>query len=619
MCGIAGFFNADVEEGVIDEVTKRLYHRGPDDQQRYLHDRVGLIHTRLSIIELSPLGRQPYRFEDLVLVFNGELYNYKEVREQLIGKGYQFISNSDTEVLIKAFHYWGESCVSRFIGMFAFAIYNESTKEIWLFRDRAGVKPLYYNYHNGSLFFASELAALMTFPIEKEIDVAGASLYFRFGFIPHPYTIYKGINKLEPGHWMKVSAKDLENHQYWSVNHRLDEVRSENDWLDELESILTSAFRYRMVSDVPVGVFLSGGIDSSLLAAILQKHQPLHSFTIGFEEKKFDELSYASKVAASLRMEHITKTLTLEEARERFHEFYSVYDEPFADTSGIPTGVVTTLAKDHGMKVVLSADGGDEIFGGYEQYRRASQLYHKLHKMPSWGRRGVAGVSRNVFAKSIRQRTNIFNLEHKAYAFEELADARTTATFYEALIANQSTAEIVNMVPTASFPDLPLKSNANDIRQVMMDWDFQYHLPGDLLTKIDRATMYHSIECREPFLDHRIVELAARMPVSMKIRDRQGKYILRKLLTRYLPAEYFERKKQGFSIPIFDWFTREMDGLFDKYLSPEFISSIPFLDAGEISREHQKYRDNKKHNKQYNMEKMWRILSFAMWWEKYQK
>jgi len=611
------FFNAEVETGVIDKIIASLHHRGPDDQQRYADHRVGMFHTRLSIIELSPLGRQPYRFEDLVLVFNGELYNYREVREQLVHKGYQFISNSDTEVLIKAFHCWGEDCVSHFIGMFAFAVYRESTNEIWLFRDRAGVKPLYYRYENGTLFFASELSALLLFPVERQIDIAGLSLYFRFGFIPHPHTIYTGIHKLEPAHWMKVSAKGVKKHKYWSVNHLVDDARSENDWLDHLEAVLTSAFRYRMVSDVPVGIFLSGGIDSSLMAAILQKHQQIHAFTIGFEEKKFDELAYAQQVAAELGMQHTQKTLTLKDAHAKFNEFYSVYDEPFADTSGIPVGVVTKLAKDHGMKVVLSADGGDEIFGGYDHYRDASQLYRKLNAVPLSMRRAMAGTSRTLFAKSVRQRTNFLNLEHKAYAFEEVATATTPAGFYEAFIANQSTAEIVRMIPTASFPGLPLDTNATETQQIMMDWDFQYHLPGDLLTKVDRATMYQSVECREPFLDHRIVELAARMPLDMKVRGRQGKYVLRKLLARHLPSRYFERKKQGFSIPIFDWFSREMDSMFNEYLSPGFLAHMPFMDAKEIQREHDKYRDNKKYQKPYNMEKMWRIMSFAMWWEKY--
>ncbi len=620
MCGIAGFYNAQVDQDRIQAVLAKLRHRGPDDHRVYIQNDVGLIHTRLSIIELSELGAQPYRFESLVLVFNGELYNYQEVREELKKRGYSFQSNSDTEVLIKAFHCWREQCVDRFIGMFAFSIYDEGTDEMFLFRDRIGVKPLYYSFQEGVLYFASELKALSVFNISKEIDPDAVSLYFRFGFVPHHLSIYQNVSKLEAGHCLKVSRKGLTNNKYWNVNPEVVQGRKEEEWLEELEALLISAFRYRMVSDVPVGVFLSGGIDSSLLTAILQKHHGgIHSFTIGFDETGFDESSYARKVAQHLHTRHTQKILKLDEARELLTHFYSIYDEPFADTSGIPTACVTQLAKDNGVKVVLSADGGDELFGGYMHYQQALGLYRKFAVLPSGVRRAISKSTRLLAPPVVREKIYALNTEHKAYAFEEVIAAENPVKFFEAFLANQSLSEINRMMNFASVGTMGFSENGRGPLQSMMAWDFQYYLPDDLLVKVDRATMFHSVECREPFLDHRVVEFSMRLPDELKIKDGKGKYLLRKLAARYVPAEYFERKKQGFSIPIFSWFSQELDALFNQYLSLERLRNIPFFNVLEIQREHRKYNHYKKHGKQYNIEKMWRILSFMLWWEKYMK
>lgn len=620
MCGIAGFYNSKVDQNQIQAIMSKLQHRGPDDQQFYSQTDVGLIHTRLSVIELSQLGAQPYKFENLVLVFNGELYNYKEVRDELKKLGYSFQSNSDTEVLIKAFHCWGENCINRFIGMFAFSIYNESTDEIFLVRDRVGVKPLYYSFQNGVLFFASELKALSVFNISKEINLDAVSLYFRFGFVPHHLSIFETVSKLEPGHCLRVSRRGITKRKYWNLNYETIQGRKEEAWLDELEALLISSFRYRMVSDVPVGVFLSGGIDSSLLTAILQKHHGgIHSFTIGFEESDFDESIYARKVAKHLQTTHTEKVLKLDEARQLFAQFYSIYDEPFADTSGIPTACVTHLAKESGMKVVLSADGGDELFGGYTHYQKALNLFDKFAVLPIRVRHALAKSTRFLVPPVLRSKIYPLNIEHKAYAFEEIVSAENPDEFFEAFLANQSWDEIAKMIHAASLGTMGNSIHGQRPLQTMMTWDFQYYLPDDLLVKVDRATMFHSIECREPFLDHRLVELAMRIPTELKIKEGKEKYLLRKLLSRYIPEEYFQRRKQGFSIPIFAWFRKELDEMFDHYLSIEKLNAIPFFDTGEIRREYRKYFHYKKHGKQYNIEKMWRILSFMLWWEKYMR
>lgn len=620
MCGFAGYYNATVERKKLSEVMSQLIHRGPDDQQYFLKNDIGLLHARLSILDLSPLGAQPYSFENLTLAFNGEIYNYKEIRERLLEAAYTFQSNSDTEVLIKAFHCWREKCLDHFIGMFSFAIYDENTDEMFLARDRVGVKPLYYCYHNKQLFFGSELKALTAFSLPRVINEDAVSLYFRFGFIPQHLSIFKQISKLEPGHYIKVTREGITKQRYWHLNYDTIVNRSEEEWLEELEPLLVSSFRYRMVSDVPVGVFLSGGIDSSLLTAILQKHHGgIHSFTIGFQETEFDESRHAHQVANYLKTYHSQKILRLSEAQSLFQQFYSIYDEPFADTSGIPTACVTNLAKANGIKVVLSADGGDELFGGYNHYQTAQNLLNRLSRLPIDLRRKVSKVLQTIFPPSFRKRLSLLNAEHKIYALEEILCAESPIQFFEAFIANQSMDEIKLMLRFSSRGSMGFSRKDLSFLQNMMAWDFQYFLPDDLLVKVDRATMFYGIECREPFLDHRLIEFSARLPDEFKIRNGTGKYLLRQILKKYLPPHFYERRKQGFSIPIFSWFSKDLDEMFSAFLSDKKISEVGLFDNKEIQLEYKKYLHNKQKGKQYNIEKMWRILSFMLWWEKYMK
>lgn len=618
MCGIAGYYNKVVHSDQLAQLFQSLQHRGPDDNGLFQNGHVGLLHTRLSIIELTKLGAQPYYFDNLVLIFNGELYNYKEVRSELIPKGYNFDSNSDTEVLIKAFHCWRERAVEHFIGMFAFCIYDKQIDALYLFRDRVGIKPLYYSYHQGVLGFASELKSLSILVDDKGIDKEALALYFRFGFIPHQYSIYKSVNKLEPGSFLMVSKDGLKKQRYWIPEMSSDENRNEDEWIEELEAVAISAFTYRMVSDVPVGIFLSGGIDSSLLAAILKRHYGnINSFTIGFNEPRFDESPFARRVATSLGIKHYESKLELSEARGLLGDFYSIYDEPFADTSGIPTSFVTRLAKNTGMKVVLSADGGDELFGGYSHYKRAFALYQRIQRLPYSVKKLMVKTSNLLLNKKARKQLVFLNLEHKIYALEELFMANDIKTFFEAVVANQALPEIEQLL-NHSFPGLSLSNHIKDqTQQAMLMCDFSSYLPDDLLVKVDRATMHQSMECREPFLDHRLVELSWRMPIGFKIKNGVGKYPLRRLLSRYMPDTSFDRQKQGFSIPIFNWFIKDLDSLFSEHFSDEGLKGIDILNRSEVQREYKKYISYKARNKDYNIEKMWRLLSFKLWWQRY--
>jgi asparagine synthase (glutamine-hydrolysing) len=615
MCGIAGAYNWKFDAIQQQQLLRKLHHRGPDGNGVFEGDHVTLLHTRLSILELSDLGAQPYYYENLVLIFNGELYNYQEVRKELIKVGYSFQSNADTEVLIKAFHCWREQAINHFIGMFAFAIYDVAINELYLFRDRVGVKPLYYIYNNNNkLAFASEIKALSLLAKSKEIDKNALVNYFRFGYTSSNQSIYRSILKLEPGHFITINNYGLKHTQYWRPRTNPILNKTEPEWLAELETLLVSAFRYRMVADVPVGIFLSGGIDSSLLAAMLKKHYGnINSFTVGFEESKFDESTFSRIIAKHLDVEHTDRILQLKDAKEIFQNFYEIYDEPFADISGIPTSFVTKLAKEYGMKVVLSADGGDELFGGYSHYNRAFSLFLRIQRIPYRIRKLLVYSSKKLITRSLRVNINFFNFEHKLYSLEELLLTNNLKLFFESVIANQAIVEIENLL-NFSYPYLAESEyDVDQSKQALLMWDFNNYLPNDLLVKVDGATMYHSMECREPFLDHRLVELSCQMPIDFKMKNGIGKYPLRKLLSKYIPSPYFERRKQGFSIPLFEWFKEELDASFEDYFSDESLNKISYLNKAEVQREFQKYRINKKNNKDYNIEKMWRLLSYLMW------
>ena len=622
MCGIAGYYHAPVADQHVNRVLSALRHRGPDSEGTYQSPdgETGLLHTRLSIIDLSALGTQPYVFENLVLTFNGEIYNYVEVRTLLQKRGYQFVSHSDTEVLIKAFHCWREKCVDHLIGMFAFAVYDQTRDELFLFRDRVGVKPLYYYAQGECVFFASEVRALTAFPITTLLDEQSVSLYFRYGFVPSPRSIWTGIHKLAPAHYLKVSRGKITKERYWACPAPAVQThRPDRDYEEELESLLESSFIYRMVADVPVGVFLSGGIDSSLLTSVLQKNRgDLRTFTIGFDEPAFDESVHAKRVADHLQTRHTQHTLALPEAKKILDSFYTIYDEPFADTSGIPTSFVAQIAKQQDVKVVLSADGGDELFGGYTHYRTASALLHRFSRLPRAFRKQLANVLYTVIPPALRARISFANFEHRLYALEEMLQAQTPIDFFEALLANQTKPEIARLSAPLLQASLGLSHARGEAVADMMAWDFEHYLPDDLMYKVDRATMYHGVECREPFLDHRLIEFAAALPMHLKLPPQgAGKRILRNLLSRHLPTDYFDRKKQGFSIPLFKWFQRDLDAQFAEAFSHATLASLAPLNADEATREYKKYRQFKKASKEYNMEKMWRMLSFVKWCQTY--
>jgi len=618
MCGIVGFNSKNSK--ILNEMLDSIKHRGPDDDGIYESDDFSLGHVRLSILDLSVSGHQPMIFENLVMVYNGEVYNFKEIRNELIKDGYEFTSETDSEVILKAYHKWGIKAVDKFIGMFAIAIYDKDKNEIILIRDRVGVKPLYYYFDGKEFIFASELKPIIKYKKDLEINKDAMYEFFQFGYISSNLSIFKNCYKLPAGHYLKFNIQNLELKikEYWSILpfFKMPKFqKSEEELVDELEELLIDAFKYRMVSDVAVGVFLSGGIDSSVVAAILQKHYGnIHTFTIGFKEAKYNEANWAKKVANYLGTKHTEKYLSSDEAKKILESFVDIYDEPFGDSSGIPTTLVSQVAKENGVKVVLSADGGDEIFCGYERYWYAKNIGDKIFLLPKALRKILVKIMEVIGAQNASKLFKIKNFEHKYNQLGEMLKNDNWQKIYENLIHNSKNYEIkellgvVKDIEENSF-SVGLKENP---MQGMMLWDYHRYLPDDILTKVDRATMSVSIEGREPLLDHRIAEFLAQVPFELKYKDGTSKYLLRKVLERYLPKELIDRPKMGFGIPMFEWFGGDLRGLFEVYFQKDRFSHN-LLNFDYVQKEYNKL----KNNQVVNINKLWFILVFQLWYKRY--
>ncbi|MFK5882347.1 MAG: asparagine synthase (glutamine-hydrolyzing) [Sulfurospirillum sp.] len=619
MCGIIGFNNKDTQK--LNSMLTSIYHRGPDDSGVYEDENFSLGHVRLSILDLSQSGHQPMVFENLVMVYNGEVYNFKEIKKELEKFGYSFESESDSEVILKAYHKWGIKAVDKFIGMFAIAIYDKDLKTVTLIRDRVGVKPLYYYFDGKDFVFASELKPVIEYKKDLAINKDALYEFFQFGYISSNLSIFENCFKLPAGHYATFNIKNLtlKIKEYWSILPFFGLPKfqkSENELIDELEALLIDAFRYRMVSDVPVGVFLSGGIDSSVVAAILQKHYGnIHTFTIGFKEAKYNEATYAKEVAKYIGTIHTEKFLNSSEAKKMLDNFVDIYDEPFGDSSGIPTTLVSQVAKENGIKVVLSADGGDEIFCGYERYWYSYAIGNKILKLPKFARKSLAKIMDIVGVQNASKLFKIKNFEHKYNQLNEMLKDDNWQSIYEKLIHNSKNYEIKELLGVIKDIDeksFKIGENENPM-QGMMLWDYHRYLADDILTKVDRATMSVSIEGREPLLDHKIAEFMAQVPFELKYKDGTSKYLLRKVLERYIPKSMIDRPKMGFGIPMFEWFGGDLRELFEKNFTDEKLDKHNLLNNNYIQQEYQKL----KNDKILNINKLWFILVFQMWHDKY--
>ncbi len=629
MCGLTGFsdFTKRSSAAILQSMTDVIAYRGPDDQGQFVKEfqntQVGFGHRRLSILDLSPLGHQPYQHNNLTLIFNGEIYNFKEIREKLILKGYTFESNSDTEVIIKSFEANGISCVDEFIGMFAFALLDHNKERLYLVRDRAGVKPMYWYFKNDTFLFGSELKSFHEHPhFSKEIDFDSAALYFQYSYIPAPYTIFKNTHKLCPGHFLELDlkTKSIQTTKYWDVIDYYNKPKLHIPYAEaerELESLLKSACEYRMISDVPVGVFLSGGYDSSAVASILQsgRSEKLKTFTIGFDEPKFNEAPHAKKVADYLGTDHTEYYCTHKEAFDIIPSLPDIYDEPFGDNSIIPTTLVSQVAIKK-VKVALSADGGDEIFAGYPKFQMSINYSNKF---PAWASERISKGMGLINPDKIPFTRNAFNFATRYKKIKSILEKHDPTHAMKIISQFNTESELKNRLKfdyknlKTDFDIVNELNESNDDINKMLAIDFKTFLVDNNLTKVDRATMSVSLEGREPLLDHRIIEFAARLPSEYKHKNGQTKIILKNIVHKHIPKSIMDRPKMGFIVPIMGWFKNELKDIIMEQLSEERLRRDGIFDHNEVIG----LRDRYLRGDSENIQKIWHLLIFQMWKEKW--
>lgn len=616
-------------------MTDTLAHRGPDDSGLFFDFRqgVGLGHRRLAIIDLSSQARQPMGNDSgsIWVTFNGEIYNYRELREELIYKGHVFKTNSDTEVIIRSYEQWGIQCISRFRGMFAFVLWDANRNKLFLVRDRLGVKPLYYYWNSHLLLFASELKALTTYrEFKRDLNPESLALYLRFGYVPSPHCIYANTYKVRPGCYVEVSADgSITEVNYWNLFEFSEAPlieKSEVEIEQELLSILCEAFSYRLVSDVPVGIFLSGGIDSSLVAAILkcEAGKSLQALTVGFDEVEKDESFWARAVARHLGMEHIEVRCSLQDALDIVPILPKIYDEPFSDDSAIPTYLVCKTARDH-VKVVLSGDGGDEFFCGYRYYTEFGAYWEKLSSIPRQIRGILSGLIRSVPTSMLGTFINLFsrlfsqiNAAKSIDKTNRFASILRASNFLEAFALSRniwSQKEINYLAPgiePVSLLDGFPKIDPDPLTAMML-FDAKIYLPDDLLVKVDRASMSVGLEAREPLLDHKLVEYALSLPPRYKYSNRTTKYILKRILYKYLPRDLVDRPKRGFGAPLEQWLLNgSLKSLVLEYLNPGRIREQGIFSPDYIQETVNDFRQGVW----VNPKKIWNLLAFELWYER---
>lgn len=643
MCGLAGFIDARSKvqrfdlEALASRMADALRHRGPDDRGVWSDPEAGIAfgHCRLSILDLSPAGHQPMSSASgrYIIVYNGEIYNCEDLRRELLASpDIHFRGHSDTEVMLAAFECWGiEPALERMNGMFAFALWDRAERRLLLARDRFGEKPLYYGFAGETFLFASELKPFRAHPaFHAEIDRDALSCYLRFNCIPAPYSVYQGIRKLPPATVLYYHKGEVTTKAYWTLRSSVERALAEpfkgspEEARQELDSLLRDAVRLRMHADVPLGAFLSGGVDSSIIVALMQaqSQRPVRTFSIGFQEEGYDESAHARVVAKHLGTDHTELCVTPAEAIGLIGRLPEVYDEPFADSSQIPTLLVSQLTRRY-VTVSLSGDGGDEVFGGYNRYTWGGRLWKWLRATPRPVRHAAAaGITRfgpetwdDAFTHMRAILPKSFRLRMPGYKVHKLAGllrSKSPMEMYAGMISHWSEPERVVFGAT----ELPVLHTVMDewvgfpeFERQAMYLDSITYLPNDILVKLDRATMAYSLEGRIPFLDPRVVEFAWRLPLHMKVRSSEGKWILRQVLYRYVPRELIERPKMGFGIPLDSWLKGPMREWAEALIQPRRLREEGFFDPEEV---HSKWSEYLEGLGAWQFH-LWDILVFQLW------
>ena len=637
MCGIVGYWNKNGAEGsTIDKMATEIRHRGPDDAGIWLDEGSGLAlaHRRLSVIDLSLAGHQPMvsPCERFTLVYNGEIYNHLDLRAELEDEGgsFDWRGHSDTETLLAALRHWGiEGALKRLNGMFAFAFWDKAEHALFLARDRMGEKPLYYGSSGDSFLFGSELKSLRSHPHWRgDIDRNALTLYMRYNYVPTPWSIYQGISKLPPAHFVVVreTGKEVSEPKcYWNLGKiaargSANTKGSPEELIDELDELLRDAVGKRMVADVPLGSFLSGGFDSSMVVALMQAQstRPVKTFTIGFHEKGYNEAEQAKAVAKHLGTDHTELYVTPEEAMAVIPRLPTIWDEPFSDSSQIPTFLVSELARQH-VTVSLSGDGGDELFCGYSRYTQGYQIWKSMCLLPGPLRRTLGRLLQAIPGAPLESLIGFlpkrFQIPHLAERLPKLAGVikeDSGESYYRRLVSHwKDPAAVVlrGVEPLTIFETPESLPKLSGLRERMMYMDSLTYLPDDILTKVDRASMAVSLEARVPLLDQRVVEFSWRIPMSLKVRDGKGKWLLRELLYRYVPRKLMERPKMGFGVPIDAWLRGPLREWAEELLDEKKLREEGFFDPAPIRKIWQEHVTSKRRC-HYDL---WDVLMFQAW------
>lgn len=634
MCGIAGVINLDkepVSPTVLQGMGDVLAHRGPDDEGFFINGgaghrsdkwkgcggpgHVGLVHRRLSIIDLST-GHQPMANEtgEVWITYNGEIYNYRELRALLKQKGHLFETDSDTEVIVHAYEEWGDGCVTRFRGMFAFVLWDRRQDRVFAARDRLGIKPLHYFLDEKRFVFGSEIKAILACPgVPKSLRPDAAFDYFHFMYVPGPKTIFEGIHKLRSGHTLTLEKGALVEKEYWDISFAETRELSEEQWCRRIIDKLTESVDVRMVSDVPLGAFLSGGVDSSAVVALMAnlKGEPVTTASIGFAEGDFNELPFARDIAEQYGTCHHEKVVA-PDCADILEKLVEVFDEPFADSSALPTYCVSKVAREQ-VTVALSGDGGDENFAGYRRYL-FDVLENRLRGVfPAWARRSLIGGAAALYPKGdrlpqwMRAKTLLTNLSR-----DPVEGYYNSMTWFQGapdLFTEGFMAQVGSYSPMAHFRAHYRKADTPCPLSRIQYLDMKTYLVDDILTKVDRTSMANSLEVRVPVLDHEFMELVATVPSGLKLKKREGKYIFKKSLSDHLPHDCLYREKKGFSIPLSSWLKTDLSPLFeDTVLARESVCS-DYLDGDVVGR---LWGEHQKGQRDFAYE-LWAILFFELW------